>query len=104
MAAHISWLTALRFSGWLKMIQPIAPSFSILSLSVMGISWLALHDQAAVDAERLAGHVARARGGEEADHAGHVVRRLHAAQRHRRLALAVELLRCQAEDRALLAR
>jgi hypothetical protein len=28
MSCHISWLTAFRFSGWLKMIQPIAPSFS----------------------------------------------------------------------------
>jgi hypothetical protein len=35
MASHISWLTALRFSGWLKMIQPMAPSFCISSLSVM---------------------------------------------------------------------
>jgi hypothetical protein len=35
---HISWLTALRFSGWLNTIQPIGPSFSSSSLSVMGIS------------------------------------------------------------------
>jgi len=27
MACHISWLTALRFSGWLKVIQPMGPSF-----------------------------------------------------------------------------
>src|SRR5919109_1175850 len=33
-ASHISWLTALRFSGWLKTIQPIAPSFSITSFDV----------------------------------------------------------------------
>src|SRR6266545_5039360 len=33
-SSHISWLTALRFSGWLKTIQPIGPSFSISSLSV----------------------------------------------------------------------
>src|SRR5712691_9216396 len=35
MASHISRLTALRFSGWLKTIQPIGPSFCIKSLSVM---------------------------------------------------------------------
>jgi hypothetical protein len=33
-SCHISWLTALRFSGWLKMIQPIGPSFSINSFGV----------------------------------------------------------------------
>jgi hypothetical protein len=27
MSCHISWLTALRFSGWLKMIQPSGGSF-----------------------------------------------------------------------------
>src|SRR5215813_10484338 len=35
MSSHISWLTALRFSGWLNTIQPIAPSFSSRSLSLI---------------------------------------------------------------------
>ncbi len=41
MSCHISRLTALRFSGWLKMIQPIGPSFSSSSfgVSLMALSW-----------------------------------------------------------------
>src|SRR5467141_1780604 len=41
MSCHISWLTAFRFSGWLKMIQPIGPSFSNKSfgVSLMRVSW-----------------------------------------------------------------
>src|SRR5258706_4289000 len=40
MSCHISWLTAFRFAGWLKMIQPIGPSFSSSSgaVAVMGAS------------------------------------------------------------------
>src|SRR3989442_6325034 len=34
MSCHISRLTALRFWGWLKMIQPIGPSFSSISFGV----------------------------------------------------------------------
>jgi hypothetical protein len=33
-SSHISWLTALRFSGWLNTIQPIGPSFSSSSFGV----------------------------------------------------------------------
>src|SRR5882672_11185290 len=47
MRCHISWLTALRLCGWLKVIQPIGPSFSISSVSAWvvtvslmgGLSW-----------------------------------------------------------------
>src|SRR5215813_13947901 len=39
MRCHISRLTALRFSGWLKMIQPIGPSFSSSSFSLITLSW-----------------------------------------------------------------
>ena len=39
MASHISWLTAFRFSGWLKMIQPIGPSFSTSSFGVSVIAF-----------------------------------------------------------------
>src|SRR5262249_39560421 len=39
MRCHISRLTALRFSGWLKMIQPIGPSFSSSSFSLIALSW-----------------------------------------------------------------
>src|SRR6187402_157869 len=42
MACHISWLTALRFSGWLKVIQPIGPSFCISSFSVFTVAVMAL--------------------------------------------------------------
>src|SRR4030095_3512351 len=40
MSCHISWLTAFRFSGWLKMIQPMGPSFSSSSgaVALMGAS------------------------------------------------------------------
>src|SRR5678815_1819846 len=46
-SSHISRLTALRFSGWLKMIQPIAPSFSIKSfgVSLMGCLLVCEHDR-----------------------------------------------------------
>src|SRR5512134_2978631 len=39
---------------------------------------LAVHDEAAVDAERLAGHVGRPRRGQESDDVGHVLGALHA--------------------------
>src|SRR5204863_4971217 len=105
MASHISWLTALRFSGWLKMIQPSCPSFFIWSLSVMRVSLLlSLHHEAAVHAEGLAGHVARAWRGEEADHRGDVFRRFHPSERHRRLSLPRELFGSHAEQCPLLAR
>src|SRR5467141_1110249 len=134
MSCHISWLTAFRFSGWLKMIQPIGPSFSNKSfgVSLMRVSWArgisghcngvreagmdrgwagtaargfivtgsarpawtegglgqkpgaSLHDQAAVDADRLPGHVCRAAPGEKRDHAGHVLGALHPSERHLR--------------------
>src|SRR6266545_245275 len=64
---------------------------------------LAVHDEAAVDAQRLAGHVAGARRGEEADHGGDVFGAFHPPQRYRLLALAGELLRRLVEQRALLA-
>src|SRR5439155_21982616 len=50
-----------------------------------------LHDQAAVDAERLARHVPGAAAGEEGDHVGHVLRALHPSERHLRGALPREL-------------
>src|SRR6056297_35985 len=37
-ASHISSDTALRFSGWLKMIRAISPDCSVMILSVMGPS------------------------------------------------------------------
>jgi hypothetical protein len=39
-----------------------------------------VHDEAAIDADRLAGHVAGLAGGEEADHVRHVLRPLEPAQ------------------------
>src|SRR5437879_7147551 len=63
----------------------------------------AVHDQTAVDAQRLAGHVGGPARAEEGDHVGHVVRLLHAPQRHLLLALARELLRCLPEQLALVA-
>jgi hypothetical protein len=41
-----------------------------------------VHDEAAVDAQRLAGHVAGLAGDQEADHVRDVLRTLHAPQRH----------------------
>src|SRR5919201_4485035 len=64
----------------------------------------AVHDEAAVHAEGLTGHVARAIRGEEADDGGDVFGSLHAAERHRLLTLPRELLGRHAEQRALLAR
>ena len=46
-------------------------------ISAMGSSLV--HDEAAVHAERLAGHVARLARGEEADHVGHVLGAFHRA-------------------------
>ena len=54
---------------------------------------LAVHDEAAVDAQRLARHVAGARRGEEADDGGDVFGAFHPPQRHRLLTLAGELFR-----------
>src|SRR5438552_18028575 len=64
----------------------------------------AVHDQAAVHAQGLAGHVARAVGGEETDDGGDVLGALHASQRHLRRAAPRELLGRDAHHRALVAR
>src|SRR5204863_1043275 len=52
----------------------------------------AVHDEAAIDAERLARHVPGAVGGEEPDDGGHVLGALHASQRDLRGAAARERL------------
>jgi len=41
-----------------------------------------VHDEAAGDIDRLAGHVPGSIRREEADHVGHILRALHAAERH----------------------
>src|SRR5437660_11900588 len=64
----------------------------------------AVHDEAAVDAERLPRHVAGAIGGEKSDDGGDVLGPLHAPERHRLGAPARELLRGDAHHRALVAR
>src|SRR5713226_10285349 len=108
-SSHISWLTAFRFSGWLKTIQPIGPSFSSSSfgVSLMGLSSKrsrSMHHQAAVHADRLAGHVSGAARGEEGDHPGDVLGALHPPERHLGGALPGELLGRHAHQGALLAR
>src|SRR5216684_8786863 len=101
MLCHISWLTAFRFSGWLKTIQPIGPSFSNRSFGVSLIAFsspssrsrrASMHDEAAVNADRLPGHVCRPAPGEEGDHVGHVLRTLQPPERHLREALPGELV------------
>jgi hypothetical protein len=37
---HISWLTALRFSDWLKVVHPNGPSFSINIFGLSAIGFL----------------------------------------------------------------
>src|SRR5439155_222600 len=64
----------------------------------------AVHDEAAVDAERLPRHVAGAIGGEKSDDGGDVLGPLHAPERHRLGAPTRELLRGDAHHRALIAR
>src|SRR5919109_4754636 len=51
--AHISWLTAFRFSGWLKMIHPSGPSFSSNIFGLAAIRLLSLSELRCI---RLAGH------------------------------------------------
>src|ERR1700730_2056411 len=48
----------------------------------MRISWRLVHHETTGDVDGLAGHVGRLAGGEEADHVGHVLRLLDAAERN----------------------
>src|SRR5215470_17827827 len=63
---------------------------------------LLVHDETAVDTQRLPRHVAGARPGEEGDHVRHVLRLLHAPEGYGGRAMPRELLRRHAEERALL--
>src|SRR4030095_15602611 len=63
---------------------------------------LLVHDETAVDAEGLPGHVPGARPGEECDDVRHVLRPPPAPQRHRGPAMPGELFRRHAEEGALL--
>src|SRR5262245_13419416 len=67
--------------------MPISPTSPMKVLPA-----LAVHDEAAVDADGLAGHVVRARRDQERDHIGDVFRALHAAERHLGATLGGELL------------
>src|SRR5215471_21233434 len=61
-----------------------------------------VHDETAVYTQRLPRHVAGAWPREEGDHVRHVLRLLHAPERYGGRAMAGELLRGHAEERALL--
>src|SRR5213593_3029225 len=63
-----------------------------------------MHEEAAVDAQRLSRHVARLARDEKADHVGDVLGSLHPAERYRTGAVAGEFFSAHAHQLALLAR
>src|SRR5438105_14287047 len=72
--------------------------------AVARLDFGSVHDEAAVDAQRLSRHVARLARDEKADHVGDVLRALHAPEWDGARALAGELVRRHPHELALIAR